>query len=181
MYQLQYVELEKYRKEQKCKINIVAGDTDSFFLEIKDIKLENLLDLMVKDKLLDTSNYKPTDPLYNMDLNSVVGKFKDESKGERYKEWVFLRPKCYSLLKEKAIMKAKGITLKDTELTHQSYLDCYNENKRVLVNQFRIGTKNHQLFSFMTSKLALTNNDDKRVWVEKNISKAYGHHTLHST
>ena len=40
MYQLQYIELEKYRKEENCEINIVAGDTDSFVLEIKNIKLE---------------------------------------------------------------------------------------------------------------------------------------------
>ena len=96
MYQLQYIELEKYRKEQNCQINIVAGDTDSFFLELVNIKVETLTDLMKRDRLLDTSNYDKNHPLYSNELNSVIGKFKDESKGVKYKEWIFLRPKCYS-------------------------------------------------------------------------------------
>ena len=57
MYQLQYLELEKYRQQFKCQINIVAGDTDSFFLECVGVKREVLLDEMQKDELLDTSNY----------------------------------------------------------------------------------------------------------------------------
>ena len=178
MYQLQYIELAKYRKNQKCTINIVAGDTDSFFLEVKGIRLESLLKLMVQDELLDTSNYDAEHPLYNNKLNSVIGRFKDESKGKIYKEWIFLRPKCYSLLSEKTSMKAKGVTLKDTDLTHQSYLDCYNNNQSVSVDQFRIGTINHQLFSFKRPKIALTNNDDKRVWTHKNTSVPYGHCSL---
>ena len=175
MYTLQYKELQKYRDNLKCTINIVAGDTDSFFLEIIDIKLDKLLKLMVKDKLLDTSNYCKTHPLYSDELNSVVGRFKDENKGKKYSEWIFLKPKCYSLLSDKESMKAKGISLKVTNLSHQSYRDCYTNNQSVSVNQFRIGTHNHQLLSFDSSKIALSNTDDKRIWVEKNKSLPYGH------
>jgi len=31
MYQLQYQDLERYRQDLSCKIQIIAGDTDSFF------------------------------------------------------------------------------------------------------------------------------------------------------
>ena len=127
---------------------------------------------------MDTSNYDKQHPLHSLKLNSVVGKFKDENKVDKYKEWIFLRPKCYSLLSEKASMKAKGVTLKDTDIKHQLYLDCFNTNKMVSVKQFRIGSRNHQLYSFKGSKVALTNNDDKRVWIEKNRSVPYGHYLL---
>ena len=99
MYTLQYVELEKYRKQFNCEINIMAGDTDSFFVECKGVKLNQLLSAMIKDQLLDTSNYDKNDPLHSDKLGSVVGKSKDESKGQlKFKEWIFLRLKCYSLL-----------------------------------------------------------------------------------
>ena len=111
-------------------------------------------------------------------MNSVIGKFKDENKGKKYQEWIFLRPKCYSLLGDKNSMRAKGVSLKNTEISHQSYLDCYNENKSVSVEQFRITTKNHQLYSIKSNKIALTNTDDKRVWIGKNKSVPYGHYSI---
>ena len=99
MYQLQYVDLQWYRDELNCEINVVAGDTDSFFLECKNVDLRTqLLPLLISDGLLDTSNYPVTDPLYSLDEAGVIGRFKDESKGFPFHEWYFLRPKCYSLL-----------------------------------------------------------------------------------
>ena len=70
MYKLQYIELAKYRKEYNCKINIVAGDTDSFFLEIENTKLEKITASMVRDQLLDTSNYDKDHSLYT--IESIV-------------------------------------------------------------------------------------------------------------
>ena len=56
MYQLQYQELEAYRVEfPDSRIDIVAGDTDSFFLECHNLNLSTeLLPAMVRDGLLDT-------------------------------------------------------------------------------------------------------------------------------
>ena len=179
MYQLHYKELEKYRRQFNCEINIVAGDTDSFFLECKGVKLDQLLPAMIDDGLLDTSNYdKDTNPLHSTKLDSVVGLFKDESEGKlNYKEWIFLRPKCYSLkAEEKTVMKVKGIRLTDTDINHETYKSVYETNEYVKVPQTRIGTKNHQLYTFQTTKVALTNADDKRVWVGTNESLAYGHY-----
>ena len=104
--------------------------------------MDQLLPAMIDDGLLDTSNYdKDTNPLHSTKLDSVVGLFKDESEGKlNYKEWIFLRPKCYSLkAEEKTVMKVK-------------------------------------LYTFKTTKVALTNADDKRVWVGTNESLAYGHY-----
>jgi hypothetical protein len=127
MYHLQYVDLEKYRLQFQCTINIVAGDTDSFFLECKKVHLGNeLLPAMITDGLLDTSNYETTHPLYTT-KNAKIGNFKDENKNKvTYLEWIFLRPKCYSLLSDsKPSMKAKGINLKQTIINHSSYREAY--------------------------------------------------------
>ena len=180
MYQLQYVDLEKYRQQFHCEINVIAGDTDSFFLECKGVKLDQLLPAMIADDLLDTSNYDVRHPLYSKKHDSVIGKFKDESKGSvKYLEWIFLRPKCYSLLAENSTsMKAKGINLVGTDIRHETYKSVYTNSNSVSVPQSRIGTRNHQLYTFETTKVALTCNDDKRDWVGPNDSLAYGNYFL---
>ena len=208
MYELQYVELQKYRSEFQCEINIVAGDTDSFFLECKNVDLRRqLLPAMKRDQLLDTSNYATTDPLYSTQLAARIGKFKDESGGgnDPFCEWIFLRPKCYSLLhrSEHDHLRSKGVILRQTSLSHSDFKKEYiihqqngrkrkqeeaegvegNEEEeehdtRRYVKQRRIGSKNHQLYTFMQSKLAMNINDDKRHWINCNDSVAYGHYSL---
>jgi hypothetical protein len=182
MYELQYTELEKYRREFNCEINIVAGDTDSFFLECKHVDLRTqLLPAMITDGLLDTSKYDPKDSLFSMEHCDTVGKFKDEGEGKVYKEWMFLRPKCYSLLTEEeeaSVQKAKGVNLRGTSVNHDTYMEVYENNTVISVPQSRFVTKNHQIFTQASIKVALRCLDDKRSWTGKNTSHAYGHYSL---
>jgi hypothetical protein len=179
MYDLQYIELEKYRVQFSCEINIVAGDTDSFFLECKHVDLRTqLLPAMIHDQLLDTSKYAVTDSLHSMDLEDAVGKFKDESGGVLYIEWMFLRPKCYSLASAVPTVKAKGVNLKDTVVDHSVYMGVYEDNTVVSVPQSRFLSKNHQMYTVRSTKVALQCLDNKRFWVSKNVSRAYGHYSL---
>jgi len=85
---------------------------------------------MKLDGLLDTSNYSKNHPLYSSEAANKIGLFKDEGQGEDYAEWIFLRPKCYSLKKKdnSTSMKAKGISLKQTDIQHENYLNVYCEN-----------------------------------------------------
>jgi DNA polymerase type B, organellar and viral/Recombination endonuclease VII len=194
MYKLQYQELQKYREQYAgSSINIVAGDTDSFFLEVKGISLANqLLPQMRDDGLLDTSNYPVSSALYSRQFENKIGLFKDESGGiDAYKEWIFLRPKCYSMLSEdeSSIHKAKGVT-RGTKLTHQQYADIFKSfhpdletppsPKRLRVEQRRIGSVNHEVFTSKYSKLALSITDDKRAWIGPNSSVPYGHYCIHN-
>ena len=182
MYQLQYTELQKYRLEFNCSIGIVAGDTDSFFLECTGVDVNRqLLPAMIRDELLDTSNYPMDHPLYSTNFTNKIGKFKDESCGKKYVDGVFLRPKLYSLLamdESGNVMKAKGVS--STNLTHQHYVSELegSADGPVYAKQQRIGSLNHQLFTFESHKLALSKTDDKRYWVEPNRSVAYGHYSL---
>ena len=100
MYKLQYEELQGYRERFNCQLNIIAGDTDSFFLECKNVSLRNqLFPKMIEDRPLDTSNFDKSDPLFSTSLTASIGKFKEENCGrESIIDMIFLRPKSYSLL-----------------------------------------------------------------------------------
>jgi hypothetical protein len=192
MYRLQYQDLQQYREMfHGSSISIVAGDTDSFFLEVKGVDLKTqLLPRMMQDGLLDTSNYPSDSPLYSREYENKIGLFKDESAGkEEYSEWIFLRPKCYSLLSEdgQATKKAKGV-MRSTPLMHQQYRDIYKSfrpseadappPKLMRVEQRSIRSENHQLVTLQYSKVALSINDDKRQWISQNRSLPYGHYSL---
>ena len=182
MYRLHYNELERYRQEFNCELNIVACDTDSFFLECVNVNLnEQLLPAMIRDELLDTSNYPKQHPLYNTRFASQIGKFKDEGAGvQRFIDWCFLRPKLYSLKSDNDdnVIKAKGVNVKQATLTHQHYIDVLMSGGAHHVKQRRIGSQQHQLYTMASTKLALSCADDKRCWFSLNSSHAYGHHQL---
>jgi len=190
MYRLQYQDLAEYRQRFSCEINILAGDTDSFFLEVCGVDLTTqLLPAMMHDGLLETSNYNPASPLFSKLHENEIGLFKDESGGKDvFMEWVFLRPKCYSMLTESNISKhrAKGVTRR-TPLLHQQYLDVYHSfhpddqqtpPKRVSAGQHNFRSDNHSILTVSYNKVALSVVDDKRMWLTQNTSLPYGHYDL---
>jgi hypothetical protein len=184
MYDLNYRELEQYRERFNCQLNIVAGDTDSFFLECKNVSLKDeLLPAMIEDGLLDTSNYPSSDPLYTNNNSNKIGLIKDESAGSTfYKEWLFIRPKCYSLLSYDGTntKKAKGVQrdIIKRKLTHDYYsTSLLNPDESRYEKQRRIGSENHQLYTLLTCKRVMGGDggDDKRCWYQENASHAHGH------
>ena len=83
--------------------------------------------------------------------------------------------------------KAKGV-LRRTKLTHQQYVDIFKSfhpdvedappPKRVCVEQRRIGSVVHDVYTSLSHKVALSITDDKRAWIGPNSSLPYGHHRL---
>ena len=99
MYRLAYEQLPKYEHQFNCKIDIVGGDTDSFFLEVGGADLLNpIYPAMLADGLLDTSNYPRDHPLFSNEYKAKLGCVKDEFMGKAYAEFILLRPKSYSML-----------------------------------------------------------------------------------
>src|SRR5277367_5295066 len=79
MYDLVYNKLPVYEKRLKCRITPVGGDTDSLFLLIENVDVyQCLIPEMIKDELLDTSNYPKTHENYSNTLNAKLGCVKDE-------------------------------------------------------------------------------------------------------
>jgi hypothetical protein len=182
MYQLYYDQLKGYANSFKGEINIIGGDTDSFFLEIKGIPRNPLLKMMKNDNLLDTSNYPTNHPLYSVAHTAEIGLVKDETAGDPILDWVLLRPKCYSYITEKGKgdKKAKGVQkfAVKKQLTHKHYRNVYENSFQLSLVQAGFVSKNHSLYTYSSSKTALSPMDDKRVWIAKNLSLAYGHFTL---
>ena len=100
MYKLKYIDLKKYEDAFNCQLNLIAGDTDSFFLGCVNVSVRNtLIPAMIADESMETSNYDENDPRWSKHNAFKVGLFKDETEGKfELLEGIFLRPKCYSIL-----------------------------------------------------------------------------------
>jgi hypothetical protein len=207
MYELRYTHLKMYANLFGGDIHVVGGDTDSLILEVVNINLETqLLPQMVRDELLDTSNYDRSHILYSEKCKARLGCIKDESKGRAYAEILLVRAKCYSILFLTDVAssssplvghkRCKGIqrSVVATKIAHSDYVTVYESSlpssstdheitfspppptKDVTVRRF--GCHLHQVKTVKERKRALVMFDDKRGWVSANCSMAYGHFKL---
>jgi len=199
MYEIYYKRLLTYANEMCGEINILGGDTDSFFLEVINIPLEQLLKRMKDDKFLDTSNYPAEHPLFSRQVASKIGCVKDESGGDVFEEAIFLQPKSYSMktnAKSNTIRRAKGVQrqILKNEIHHEDYMAMYQRfgdifhladndnplfiNQPLVKRQRRFGSDKHQLFTYETNKVTLSCRDNKRQWISQNESLPFGHYKL---
>ena len=93
--------------------NVELGytDTDSFVIYVKtDDIYEDLKEL---NEYMDFSEYPKDHPNYDASNKKVIGKIKDELKGNRIEEFIGLKPKMYSYRVDAAESnKTKGIPKK---------------------------------------------------------------------
>jgi hypothetical protein len=183
MYDLVYNKFPQYERDFGCRLEVIGGDTDSFFVMVKGaVSLEReLYPAMIRDELLDTSNYPKTHPLYSDRLNSRLGCIKDEMKGVEIKEVVMLAPKCYSFEQvdgqTKHTAKGVGKAIKKS-LTHRDYKDRYRLRNELKKEVKRMQSFKHVIFNVTQNKIALSFFENKRAWVGKNFSLPYGHHMI---
>ena len=132
------------------------------------------------DNKFDTSNYEVNRPLPMGKNQKVIGLMKDELVGKIITEFVTLRPKTYSCLTDdgKEDKKAKG-----TKKCIIKKMIKFNDCKKCLLNdevifksQQRFRSKKHDVYTENINKIALSNNDDKRiVSSDKITSYPYGY------
>ena len=180
MYRLRYEKLVHYEQKFGGSIKVVAGDTDSFFLEVQGISLtEQLLPAMKNDGLLDSSNYPRENPLYSSVGKAELGRIKDECAGTPIMDAIFLRPKCYSLLLDggKDHKRAKGVqrAVLRKDISHQDYVDVAESAVPHHVNVRGFRSIAHTISTVTSHKRALSLFEDKRAWVTGELSYAYGH------
>ena len=130
MYEYWYDEV---KRQYGKRIKLCYMDTDSFIMHIK---IEDFYKDIADDgeRKYDTSNYTVERPL-PMGLNKkVLGMMKDGLGGKIMKEFVGLKPKCYSYLTDK---KAKGTKkcVRKKEIMFDNYLECLKEMKKILRKQ----------------------------------------------
>ena len=178
MYDFHYNYIkEKYGDKAK----LLFTDTDSLTYEIE---AEDVYQDFWNDKnRFDSSDYPENSPYFDKTNKKVIGKFKDEACGIPITEFVGLRSKMYSYIKDnnKGGKTAKGIkkNIINNTIKHTDYKNVLLENKQIHHTMKTIRSINHQLGSYDINKVSLSCFDDKRYISNDGIqSHAYGHYKI---
>ena len=135
---------------------------------------------MIFIKTFDTSNYEINRPLPTGKNEKVIGLMKDELGGKTITEFVTLRPKTYSYSTDdgKEYKKAKGTKkcVMKIMIKFNDYKNSLLKDEVLLKSQQRFISKKHDVYKENINKIALSNNDDKRiVSSDKITSYPYGY------
>ena len=124
MYDYWYNEMKPKYEDRMC---LCYMDTDSFIMHIK---AEDFYKYIANDveKKYNTSNYTVERPLPMGKNKKKIGMVKDELGRKIIKEFIGLRPKCYSYLTDdgKIDKKAKGTKkcVIKKEILFNNYVEC---------------------------------------------------------
>ena len=145
--------------------------TDDFYKHIsKDIK-----------RKFDTSDYPESHPsgILTGVNKKVIGMFKDEVAGRQITHFVGLRPKLYSFKVEDPTTggvggitkKCKGVkkNVVKREISFEDYTQCLFSGEKQMKSMKIIKSENHDIYSKEVNKIALSNDEDKRILMEDRI------------
>ena len=165
------------KQKYGSKAKLLFTDTDSLTYEIE---AEDVYQDFWKDKdLFDNSDYPENSPYFYKKNKKVIGKFKDEAAGVPICEFVGLRSKMYSYIKDhqKGQKTAKGIkkNIIKNIIKHRDYRETLFNNQQMHHKMKTIRSQNHQIKSYEINKVSLSSYDDKRYILEDGIhTYAYG-------
>ena len=198
MYEFWYDYMKpKYNDDVK----LCYMDTDSFIMNIKTNYFYKDIASDVENRF-DTSNYEVNTsettaepgslernalarrPLPTGKNKKVIGLMKDELGGKIITEFVTLRPKTYSFLTDdgKEDKKAKGTKkcIIKKMIKFNDYKKCLLNGEIILKSQQRFISNKHDLYTENVNKIALSNNNDKRIVLSNKItSYPYGYVLKH--
>ena len=163
MYEFWY---DYMKPKYNDNVKLCYMDTDSF---IMNIKTNNIYEDIASDveNRFDTSNYEVNRPLPMGKNKKVIGLMKDELGGKIITEFVTLRPKTYSFLTDdgKEDKKAKGTKkcVIKKMINFNDYKKCLLDDEVIFKSQQRFLSKNHDVYTENINKIALSNNNDKRI------------------
>ena len=169
------------KKKYRNKAKLLFTDTDSLTYEIE---AEDVYQDFWNDKdRFDNSDYPESSPYFDTTNKKVIGKFKDEACGIPITEFIGLRSKMYSYIKDnqKEARTAKGIkkVVIKNNIKHADYKEVLFNNKQIHHTMKTIRSSNHQLGSYELNKVSLSCFDDKRYIANNGIkSLAYGHYAI---
>ena len=160
-------------------VKLCYMDTDSFVMNIKTADFYKDIANDV-EKRFDTSNYEVDRPLPTGKNKKVIGLMKDELGGKIITELITLTPKAYTYLTDdgKEDKKAKGTKkcIIRRMIKFDDYKKCLLNGEVTLKSQQRFRSKGHDVYTENINKIALGNNDDKRiVSSDKITSYPYGY------
>ena len=156
-------------------VRLCYMDTDSFIMNIKTNDFYKDISDDVECKFY-TSNYEVKRPLPTGKNKKVIGLMKDEI----IIEFIALRPKTYSYLtdNDKIDKNAKGTKkcIIKKMIKFDDYKKCLLNDKVILKSQQRFLSTKHDVYTENVNKIALSNDDDKRIISSDKItSYPYGY------
>ena len=163
------------------KAKLLFTDTDSLTYEIQT---EDVYQDFWNDKdRFDNSDYPESSPYFDKTNKKVIEKFKDEAAGIPITEFVGLRSKMYSYIKDnkKVGKTAKGIkkNIIKNNIKHEDYKNVLINNKQIHHTMKTIRSSKHQLGSYEINKVSLSCFDDKRYIANDGINSfSYGHYAI---
>ena len=169
------------KKKYGSKAKLLFTDTDSLTYEIEAEDVYQ--DFWNKKEMFDNSDYPSNHQFYDSTNKKVIGKFKDEAAGVPITEFVGLRSKMYSYIKENnnGGKTAKGIkkNVIKNDIQHSDYKDVLFNEKQLFHQMKTIRSNHHELGSYTINKTSLSCFDDKRYLYPDGIhSLAYGHYAI---
>ena len=178
MYDFHYNYMKK-NYENKAKLLFTDTDSLTYEIEAEDV----YQDFWNNKEMFDNSDYNENSLFFDKTNKKVIGKFKDEAAGIPITEFVGLRSKMYSYMKEnqKGGKTAKGIkkSVIKNEITHDNYKNILLSREQMYHKMKTITSEKHQLGSYEINKVSLSCFDDKRYIHENGITSfAYGHHKI---
>ena len=189
MYEFWY---DYMKPKYNDNVRLCYMDTDSFIMNIKANDFYKDIANDVENRF-DTSNYEVNTsetsalarrPLPTGKNKKTIGLMKDELGGKIITEFVTLRPKTYSFLTDdgKEDKKAKGTKkcIIKKMIKFNDYKKCLLNGEIIRNSQQRFISKKHDVYTENINKIALSNNDDKRiVSLNKITSYPYGYVLKH--
>jgi hypothetical protein len=181
MYDFHY---NTIKKEYGDRAKLLFTDTDSLMYEIKTDDVYMDFERIAKEKdCWDNSDFPKDNPYHSTHNKKVIGKFKDEAGGVPITEFVGLRSKMYSYVKENGNggMTAKGVKkyVIRNKLTHENFKDVIRCKGRMRHNMNTIRSIKHTIGTYEMRKVTLSCFDDKRFSLEDGVtSYAYGNKNI---
>ena len=176
MYEFWY---DYMKRKYGNRVKLCYMDTDSFVMNIKTNDFYKDISNDV-DKRFDTSNYECNRPLPTGKNKKIIGLMKDELGGKIITKFATLRPKTYSYLTDdgKEVKKAKGTKkcIIKRMIKFDDYKNCLLKDEILLKSLQRFISKKYDVYTEDINKIALSNDDDKRiVSSDKITSHPYGY------
>ena len=172
MFDFHYNYIQKKYSYKRAKL--LFTDTDSLMYEIQTDDFYEDISEDIRTKF-DTSDYPPDHKsgILTGVNKKVIGMFKDEVAGRQITHFVGLRPKLYSFKVEdtNTTKKCKGIKKNVVKkgIDFQDYVDCLFSDEKQMRSMKIIRSENHNIYSKEVNKVALSNEDDKRILSEDKV------------
>ena len=164
------------------RLSLCCMDTDSF---VYDIETEDFYADIADnvESRFDTSGYSKdgSRPLRVGVNKKVIGLMKDELGGDIMEEFIALRPKMYAYkVGTKESKKCKGVKkcVVKKNIKFEDYKRCLITGEIEHRSQITFRSRLHRIAMIETNKLALSREDDKRIYVDNINSLARGHYAL---